>query len=199
MPDMPEMPAMVVIGLGNPGQEFAGTRHNVGADVVRLLAQRHVGARFKLEKRNRAVVAPVMLGRSKVILGLPTTYMNESGYAARALLKYYAAGTVGNLLVVHDELDLPVGRVKLKLGGGTAGHNGLKSVQAHLNSSEFVRVRVGIGKPTGVQSGADFVLSRPTRSEHELLDTAIREAVDAVELICEEGLEAAMTSYNKER
>ncbi|MCL4445301.1 MAG: aminoacyl-tRNA hydrolase [Actinobacteria bacterium] len=191
--------AMVVLGLGNPGEEFAATRHNVGADVVRLLAQLHGDARFKQEKSNRALVATVRLGESRAVLAIPTTYMNESGSAARPLLKHYGAGRIERLVAWRIQWRLPVGSVKLKAGGGTAGHNGLKSVQAHLHSAEFVRVRVGIGKPTSARSGADYVLARPTRSERELIDVAMRDAADAVELTCEQGLNVAMNRFNGER
>ena len=129
-------------------------------------------------------------------LAVPTTYMNESGAAVRPLLRRFGVEDPLHLVVVHDELDLPPGRLRVKVGGGIAGHNGLRSIVAHLHSPEFVRVRIGIGKPPGKQPGADFVLRRPARQDRELLDACVVEAADAVEAIATEGVEAAMNRYN---
>ncbi|HLG67041.1 MAG TPA: aminoacyl-tRNA hydrolase [Acidimicrobiales bacterium] len=186
-----------MVGLGNPGEEYARTRHNVGADAVNLLAERH-GGRLRVLKAHRAGVAEVRIGEARVALAVPTTYMNESGTAVRALLRRFGVGPPA-LVVVHDELDLPPGTLRVKVGGGTAGHNGLRSVQAHLHSADFLRVRIGVGKPPHARSGADYVLRRPAKAERELLDVAIADAADAVELIATEGAEAAMNRYNRGR
>ncbi len=186
---------VLVIGLGNPGEDYAGTRHNVGAEVVALLAARH-GARLKSGKE-RALSAEVRVGPSLVALAVPLTFMNLSGEAGRLLVRRHGVeATLSKVLVVHDELDLPVGKIKFKLGGGTAGHNGLKSLQAHLHSPDFARLRIGIGRPPGTQQVADYVLRRPGKAERTELDVAVVEAADAVELVISDGLERAMNSVN---
>ncbi len=129
-------------------------------------------------------------------LAVPTTYMNESGLAVVALVRRFGIGDLGRLVVVHDELDLPPGRVKVKRGGGTAGNNGLRSIHAHLHDPGYVRVRVGIGKPPGHRSGADHVLRRPGAAERAVLEVAVEVAADAVERILGEGVDAAMTTVN---
>ena len=131
-----------------------------------------------------------------MVLAFPQTYVNESGVSVKALLRRHGIDDLRKLVVVHDELDLPVGRVKLKIGGGTAGHNGLKSVQAHLHDNGFVRVRIGVDKPPGKRQGADHVLRKPTKADKDALDVAVEVAADAVEAILDEGPEAAMNRFN---
>lgn len=186
---------LLVIGLGNPGTDYAGSRHNVGADVVAILAARHDG-RLKLGKE-RALAAEVRIGPHRVVLAFPQTFYNEAGLAAFALLRRHGIADLHRLVVVHDEMDLPPGQLKVKLGGGLAGNNGLKSIKAHLHSDDFVRVRIGIGKPPGRQDGVDHVLRRPGKAERAQLDVAQADAADAVETILAEGVEAAMTRYNQ--
>lgn len=186
------------MGLGNPGAEFAGTRHNVGADAVSLLAERH-GGRLRAEKGLHALVAEVRIDGSRALLAVPLTYMNDSGLAVAPLVRRAGIAPddlAAKLMVVHDELDLPAGRVKLKVGGGNAGHNGLKSIEAHLHTTASVRVRIGIGKPPGRQPGADYVLRRPGAAERALLAGAAGAAADAVELVVRSGVEAAMNKVN---
>ena len=185
------------MGLGNPGAEFRATRHNMGADVLALLAERH-HQRLKAERGTRALVAEARRSGRLLVLAVPQTYVNESGVAVAALARRYGPIATERVVVVHDELDLPVGRVKVKVGGGTAGHNGLKSVHAHLHDPGYVRVRIGIGKPPGRRQGTDHVLRAPGAAERELLAQAVVEAADAVELIFDEGVEAAMQRYNSE-
>jgi PTH1 family peptidyl-tRNA hydrolase len=158
------------------------------------LATRH-GGRLKRGKE-RALVAEVRIDGKRVALAFPQTYVNESGVSVAALVRRHGIEDLRRLVVVHDELDLPVGRVKLKMGGGTAGHNGLKSIQAHLHDNGFVRVRIGVDKPPGKRQGADHVLRRPSKADKEALDVAIEVAADAVEAILEEGPEAAMNRFN---
>lgn len=185
---------LVAVGLGNPGQEYAGTRHNVGAEAVELLAERH-GARLK-RAVGRALSAEVRTGERLLVLAVPATYMNLSGEAVAPLVRRYCPEDAARLVVVHDELDLPLGRIKVKVGGGLAGHNGLKSIKAHLHTDAFVRVRIGVGKPPGRQSGTDYVLRRPAKSERTELDIAVAEAADAVEAILADGPEPAMNRFN---
>ena len=186
---------VLVVGLGNPGAEFERTRHNLGADTLRLVAQR-LGRDLRAEKGTRSVVAQADAAGRRVVLAVPMTYMNESGLAVSALVRRFRLASIDRLVVVHDELDLPSGRVKVKVGGGTAGNNGLKSVHAHLHDPGYVRVRIGIGKPPGRESGADYVLKRPGRAERETLDVAVHEAADAVEMIVSDGPDAAMARFN---
>lgn len=184
-----------MVGLGNPGDELRGTRHNVGAEAVALVAARQ-GVRLRRERRLRAEVGETSLGPSRVALAVPLTYMNESGSAVASLVRRFGLSDLDHLVVVHDELDLAPGRVKVKVGGGLAGHNGLKSLRSHLRSADFARVRIGIGKPPGTMAGADYVLRRPSRTERENLDRAVEVAADAVEAVAAGGLGGAMNLYN---
>jgi peptidyl-tRNA hydrolase, PTH1 family len=185
---------LLVVGLGNPGAEYAGTRHNVGADVVELLAARHGGQLKKA--RERATVAEVRITGHRVTLAFPLTYMNESGQAVAPLVRRHGIEDLHHLVVVHDELDLPVGRMRVKVGGGLAGNNGLKSIKAHLKSDDFVRVRIGIGKPSSAERGVEHVLRRPGKAEREELAVMCARAADAVEVILVDGPEAAMARFN---
>jgi PTH1 family peptidyl-tRNA hydrolase len=188
---------LLVLGLGNPGERYAGTRHNVGVDVVHELARRHDG-RLKLDRRSHAEVAEVRVGTKRVVLAVPTTYMNDSGQAARPLLRRYGIEDPRRLVVVHDELDLDPGRLKVKDGGGLAGHNGLRSINAHLHTPDFLRIRLGVGKPPGgPERGADWVLSKVPKRQRTELDVMVAEAADAVELIAAEGPDAAMQRFNQ--
>ncbi len=185
---------LLVVGLGNPGLDYHRTRHNCGADTVLLLADRH-GGTLKRESKVKVMTDAVSIGGRRVLLAVPQTYYNESGIAVGALARRHDLDA-GDVVVVHDELDLPPGRIKVKLGGGLAGTNGLKSIKAHLGTDEFGRVRIGVGKPPGRQQGADHVLRRPGKQERTELDIAIEEAADAVELLVAEGVDAAMTRFN---
>jgi peptidyl-tRNA hydrolase, PTH1 family len=185
----------LIVGLGNPGAEYAGTRHNVGVDVIEALARRH-GGTLKMAARERALVAECRIVGGRVALAFPQTFMNLSGESVHLLVARHGIVDVSSLIVVHDELDLPCGRVKLKVGGGVAGHNGLKSIQTHVGSPEFVRVRIGIGRPPGSQAGADFVLRRPGKAERLELDVAVQIAADAVESIIDGGIDRAMNDVN---
>jgi peptidyl-tRNA hydrolase, PTH1 family len=185
----------LVVGLGNPGADYARTRHNLGAETAVLVAERH-GQRLRPEKGTRSDAAQFHLPAGLMAVAVPHTFMNESGVAVAALVKRYGVDDLTRLVIVHDELDLPSGRVKVKVGGGTAGNNGLKSIHAHLHDNAYVRVRIGIGKPPGRQPGADYVLHRPGKAEREMLDVAVAVAADAVEVIAAEGTDAAMLRFN---
>jgi PTH1 family peptidyl-tRNA hydrolase len=180
-----------VVGLGNPGSEFEGTLHNVGADTVDILAGRH-GAHLRAEKGVPARFGSVTMGEKKVALAIPTTYMNDSGLAVRALWKRFGLEDPAALVIVHDELDLPPGTVRIKVAGGLAGHNGLRSLQSRLHTTDFTRVRIGIGKPPSAAQGANHVLKRPPQAVRELLATATQIAADAVEHIAADGIDGAI-------
>lgn len=188
---------LLVVGLANPGAEYDGTRHNVGGEVVRLLAERHGATLKKAKERALAAEVPVSgLGGKRLALAIPLTYMNLSGEAVAPLVRRHGIEDPHRLVIVHDELDLPVGQLRVKVGGGLAGNNGLKSVKAHLHTDDFVRIRIGIGKPAGRAQGADHVLKRPGKAERAELDVVVQDAADAVEMILTDGPERAMNRYN---
>jgi PTH1 family peptidyl-tRNA hydrolase len=184
---------LLVVGLGNPGDEYARTRHNVGAEVVEILARRH-GARLKAGKE-RALVAEVSSGGRRLALAVPRSYMNDSGGPVAALVRRFGV-TPERLVVVHDELDLPVAVLRVKVGGGLAGHNGLRSIRSHLHTDAFVRVRIGVDKPVSKERGADHVLARFSKRERAEVDVTLEQAADAVETILAEGADAAMNRFN---
>ena len=184
---------LLVVGLGNPGAEYARTRHNVGAEVVELLATRH-GARLRTGKE-QARVDEVTVGGKRLALAIPTTYMNDSGAAVHKLVRRYGVEPQ-QVVIVHDELDLPVAVLKLKAGGGLAGHNGLRSIKAHLHTDEFLRVRIGVGKPTSKEQGVDHVLNRFAKRERAEIDVTLAQAADAVEAILADGIDAAMNQFH---
>lgn len=186
----------LVVGLGNPGKEYEHTRHNAGADAIALLAARH-GAKLKASTKERSLVDVARIGTARVVLAFPQTYMNESGVSVSLLAKRHNVDDITRVVIVHDELDLEVGRIKLKEGGGLAGNNGLKSVKQHMHTDEFLRVRIGIGKPPGRSQGANHVLKKPGKAEAEALAVTIEEAADAVELIVAQGMAAAMNVLNQ--
>lgn len=183
----------LVVGLGNFGAEYAATRHNAGYWLVDAVARR-AGARYSSERKFHGDVARVRLGGRELWLLKPTTYMNRSGQSVVALALFYRILPT-EILVVHDELDLPPGAVKLKRGGGTAGHNGLKDTQARLATADFWRLRIGIGHPRTLQlqqDVADFVLHPPRREEQALIDDAVDRGEGIVALLAEGKFEAAM-------
>ena len=181
----------LVVGLGNPGPSYAGNRHNVGAMVLDVLAAR---AGVKLSpgkgKRARTLIGEGRLAGRRVVLARPTTYMNESGGPVRGLLDYHSLPPE-NLIVLHDELDISFGAVRLKRGGGEGGHNGLRSITRSTGTKDYLRVRVGIGRPPGRQDPADFVLKDFSATERKELDLLVAEAADAAEELLAQGLEAA--------
>ena len=185
----------LIVGLGNPGKEYAGTRHNVGQQVVDELARRR-GDPMK-SGRDNALVAESRIGDERVVLAFPLTFMNDSGQAVRALVRRYGIDEPDHIVIVQDELDLAPTLVRVKAGGGLAGHNGLRSIVAHLGTQDFLRVRIGVGKPPGgKERGANHVLGRMSGSAKEAYGVAVQEAADAVELIVTEGVDAAMRRYN---
>jgi len=183
----------LIVGLGNPGPKYAATRHNAGFMVLDLLAGR-VGGTFKTHKSRCDVIEGLLAG-APVVLAKPTSYMNESGGPVNAVAKFFKIGPE-RTLVVHDELDLPFGEIRLKRGGGEGGHNGLRSISSALGSKQYVRVRFGIGRPPGRQDPADFVLREFAAAERKDLDYLIDRAADAVEAVLSVGLIAAQNTYH---
>jgi len=186
-------PALVV-GLGNPGSEYAETRHNVGFRVVELLAARAGGGRFSRHRSNADVLEGRLAGR-RVVFAKPRTYMNVSGGPVAGLVRYYGVDPE-DLVVVHDDLDLGFGVVRLKRGGGEGGHNGLRSISTSLGTKDYLRVRFGIGRPPGRQDPADFVLKRFSGAEKKDLEFALDLAADAAEALLADGLEAAQNKFH---
>jgi PTH1 family peptidyl-tRNA hydrolase len=186
-----------VVGLGNPGPDYAATRHNVGATVTDELAER-ARTRLSPHRRGRADVADVRFGAlpgTRVVLARPRTFMNTSGGPVASLMDYFDV-PLENLVVVHDELDLPFEGLRLKRGGGDNGHNGLRSVRQSLGTGDFLRVRVGIGRPPGRMDPAAFVLRPFSSEERKHLPLAVGAAADATEALVLTGLERAQNDFN---
>ena len=190
------MDPFLVVGLGNPGPAYRGNRHNVGVMVLDLLAER-VGGRFAKHKARADVIEGRLgpLPAPRVVLAEPRSYMNESGGPVAGLCNFYKI-PVEQLVVVHDELDLPYGSLRLKRGGGDNGHNGLRSITRSLGSREYLRVRFGIGRPPGRMDPADYVLRDFSAAERKDLDFHLDRAADAVEALVRHGLESAQNRYN---
>ena len=184
----------LVVGLGNPGPEYEATRHNVGAEVVRTLARRE-RAELSRNRRVRAEVAEVRADGMRLVLVVPSSYMNRSGGPVQAAAAWFKVAPE-RLVVCHDDLDVPVGALRLKRGGGNAGHKGLTDIDRALSTPDYLRVRIGIGRPPGRMPARDFVLRRFQPAEREAIDVAVEEAADAVLVLATEGLEAAQNRYH---
>jgi len=175
----------LIVGLGNPGPTYAGNRHNVGAMIADVLADR-VGARFRSHRSGADVVEGRLAG-ARVVLAKPRSYMNVSGGPVAALARFYKVEP-GALIVLHDELDLPYGTIRVKQGGGEGGHNGLRSISSAIGSKDYLRVRFGIGRPPGRMDPADFVLRDFSSAERADLGVGVHEAADAAEMLVSDGL-----------
>jgi PTH1 family peptidyl-tRNA hydrolase len=184
----------LVVGLGNPGPSYARTRHNVGHLVADELAAR-TGGKWKQHKQVRAEVIETRISGIRTVLAKPRSYMNESGGPVSGLLKFFKVEPAG-LVVVHDELDIDFGVLRVKFGGGDNGHNGLKSIRKSLGTGEYYRVRFGVGRPPGRQNPADFVLNEFSPTERKDLPFAVDRTADAVESLLTDGLEATQGKYN---
>lgn len=185
---------LLVVGLGNPGPAYAKTRHNVGFMVADVLAAR-IGSAFKVHKKSGAEVITGRLAGAPVVLAKPRCYMNESGRQVGPLAKFYSVPP-GRIVVIHDELDIDFGRIRLKVGGGEGGHNGLRSVASALGSKEFQRVRIGVGRPPGRKDPAAFVLEAFSAAERAEVPTICEQAADATELLIAQGLEPAQNTVH---
>lgn len=183
----------LIVGLGNPGREYEHTRHNVGFDIVDELAKRHG---FTVGRRDcRALVGDGRIGESRVFLMKPQTYMNLSGESIALFLRQKPV-EIASILIVADDIALPVGRLRIRAAGSAGGHNGLKSIIAHLHSHEFARLRVGVGAPSDPSVQVDFVLGRFSKAERETIDDVTVRAQDAIEAWISDGIEAAMNRFN---
>lgn len=188
-------PPFLVVGLGNPGPRYAGNRHNAGAMVVRGLVERHAAGGASWRSKWSSETTAVSLDGRRVVALLPQTYMNRSGLAVRRAADFFGVPPE-RIVIVHDELDFPFGRVAIKRGGGHGGHNGLRDILAHLGTGAFVRVRVGIGRPPGGDVTA-WVLSDFSTSERAALPGILDRARDAVEAVVLRGAAAAMNEFNR--
>ena len=192
-PSRGQRPAWLVVGLGNPGPGYAHTKHNVGSELVERLA---ADERIDLKRtRNQIRVGEGAIGDAPVVLAVPTTYMNDSGRPIARLVRKHGVRPE-QLVIVQDELDLAPGVARLKVGGGTAGHNGLRSIEAALRSRDFLRVRIGVGKPPSKFEGADHVLSKFTPDERELVAEASARALEAIRVLVRDGTDAAQNLLN---
>jgi PTH1 family peptidyl-tRNA hydrolase len=185
---------LLVVGLGNPGPQYAKTRHNVGFMVADVLAAR-MGGSFKVHKRSGAEIVTGRLGHRPVVLAKSRTYMNESGRQVGPLANFYSVAPA-DVIVIHDELDIDFGRIRLKLGGGEGGHNGLRSVAKALGTKEFQRVRIGVGRPPGRKDPAAYVLEVFSAAERPEVPVICEQAADATEILIELGLEPAQNQIH---
>jgi len=185
---------LLVVGLGNPGPRYETTRHNVGFMVADVLAAR-LGTGFKVHKKSGAEVTTGRLGGRSVVLAKPRVYMNESGRQVGPLANFYSVAPA-DVIVIHDELDIDFGRIRLKLGGGEGGHNGLRSVASALSSKDFHRVRIGIGRPPGRKDPAAYVLENFSSAERTEVPTILEQAADATELLIRNDLEPAQNTVH---
>ncbi|MFI5719643.1 aminoacyl-tRNA hydrolase [Nocardia sp. NPDC051750] len=191
---MADIAPALVVGLGNPGPDYERTRHNVGFLVADSLAER-VGGRFTVHKKSGADLLQARLDGRQVLIAKPRSYMNLSGRPVAALARFFSVPPT-EVIVVHDELDLPFGEIRLKRGGGEGGHNGLRSVSGALTTKDYLRTRIGIGRPPGRQDPADYVLKPFGSAERKEIPVVVEQAADAVELLLGVGLEAAQNQLH---
>lgn len=187
----------LIVGLANPGPDYEGTRHNIGWDVLQELASRALPmpASFSTHKRTNCEIAQTRLADKPVVLARPRSYMNLSGGPVAAVAKYFSV-TPTDIIVIHDEIDIDFGQVRLKRGGGEGGHNGLRSLSGSLGTRDYIRVRAGVGRPPGRMAVADFVLKRFSKLEQPDVPFLIQDAADAVELLLKHGLGTAQNQVH---
>ncbi len=187
----------LIAGLGNPGKNYVNTRHNIGFDVIETIAgQENISV---LEKKQKAVIGKGYIGGQKVILAKPYTYMNLSGESIRELIDYYKIDATRELIVISDDVSLELGQLRLRKKGSAGGHNGLKSIIAHLGNDDFQRIRMGVGEKLQGYDLADYVLGHFTSEERKLMDEAAKQAADAIRMILADGMETAMNHFNGKR
>jgi len=186
----------LVIGLGNPGQAYAYTRHNLGFRAVEHLAEQH-GIRIA-QKKHQSLLGQGQVAGIKVILAQPQTYMNLSGQAVRKLVDYFDL-PLADIIVLHDDLDIEAGAIKIVARGGAGGHKGVASIIAHLHNNEFSRIKIGIGRPDSSMEAEDFVLSRFKPEEESVIESAVRDAVRAAEMVIRKGVAEAQEYFNRKR
>ena len=189
------MTTWLVVGLGNPGDEYVKTRHNIGAMTISQWAA-DLGWKLSRSKKTQALVAEGRVGDDKVVLVFPQTYMNQSGAAVKALMNFYKI-EADSVIVLHDELDIPFEAIRMKVGGGDNGHNGLRSIRSALGHGDWLRVRLGIGRPPGQQDPSDFVLRAFSSAEAKQVPTFIARAIEATETLMSQGLEVAQSRFNQ--
>ena len=183
----------VLVGLGNPGKKYEGTRHNIGFDLLAELSRRWSAP--KPRDKFEAQLTEVLIGAERLLLAAPQTFMNLSGRSVRQLIDFYQL-TPADVLVVCDDMNLPVGKLRLRKSGSSGGQKGLQNILQHLGTEAVARLRIGVGRPAGERDAADYVLDRFHKSELATIDTAVAAAADAVECWLKEGLDAAMNRYN---
>ena len=185
----------IIAGLGNPDRQYQNTRHNVGFDVIDVIAEKYDIAMG--ERKHKAIIGKGYIAGQKVVLVKPQTYMNLSGESIRDVIDFYKVDEKSELIVISDDVSLDVGRIRIRKKGSAGGHNGLKNIMKHLGHDEFIRMRMGVGeKPSGYDL-ADYVLGHFTQKEREVMDAGIQNAAAAIEIMITQGPEAAMNLYNK--
>ncbi len=198
-PAQPLVQPSLIVGLGNPGAKYDRTRHNIGFEIIDALAKSYPGVALSENKRFQGLTGEFRSGTERIVLLKPTTFMNNSGQAVRAVLDWYKLASE-SVLVVYDDMDLPTGKLRLRLSGSAGGHNGMKSIIAHLGTKEFPRLRVGIGSTDKAEEGdyavVSHVLGRFAPKDRKIVDAAIPMAVDAIDLSLRKGFERAMNLYN---
>jgi len=177
--------ALLVVGLRNPGADYGGTRHNVGAEVVERFLENSAETAGRGPSRVRGMIGQVGVGDARIVLLLPNTFMNDSGAAVRSALDYFKVDP-GDLLVIHDDIDLPFGRLRVQVGGGSGGHNGIRSLERSVGTQDFSRLKVGVGRPPGSQDPADFVLRPFAKEERPEVESIVSDAADVVALWVED-------------
>lgn len=185
----------IIAGLGNPGREYANTRHNIGFDIIdRLAEEEHISV---LEKKHKAVIGKGYVAGQKVILAKPQTFMNLSGESLRELVDYYKVDAACELIVISDDISLDVGQIRIRKKGSAGGHNGLKNIILQLGNDNFMRIKMGVGEKPGGYDLADYVLGHFTQDERKVMEEAAKRAVEAIRMILTEDADTAMNHFNR--
>ena len=185
---------MLIVGLGNTGKKYMGTRHNVGFKVVRVLHEEYNFS--SVQYLRNSAVAEGVIEKEEVVIAQPREYMNNSGKVVKKLVDYYNISSPREIIIIYDDMDLPQGKIRIKKSGGSGGHKGLASVINKLGTKEISRIRIGIGRPPGGVNVSDYVLSKYSGEEQKLIESAVQDAVKAVGVICVDGFTVAMNEFN---